>query len=87
MKLWYGRWISNYKDGDGVIALLNSGEFTTGNIYFTNGRSDFYVVLSETQVVIKDDIYSICPNEWWYLENMDLMFEAATEPKKQRGDL
>lgn len=83
MKLWYGRWVSNYKDGDLVIALMNSGLFKHGAIYFTKGRSDFYV-LSNSVKLEKGDIFAVCPDNEWYKLSKESMFEAATKPEKRR---
>lgn len=84
MKLWYGRWVSNYKSGDSIIALMNDGVFKYGSIHFIEGRGDFYLV-SESEVSTKDLIFAVCPDDVWYKDKLDEFYDAATKPIKRRS--
>lgn len=83
MKLWCGRWVSNYKSGDSIIALMHDGVFKYGSIHFTKGHGDFYLV-SESEVFTKDLIFAVCPDDVWYKDKLDEFYDAATKPKGVR---
>ena len=82
--VWFGRWVSNYRDGDEVLALLNTGEFIISNIYFISGREDFYLGLSGLPVCCKRDVFSISPSDDWYIKNTDVIFDDVTKPQKTK---
>lgn len=77
--LWYGRWVTSYKDNDDVQFILNeNGKIGIGKIklpddYFTQ---NWFIVFKNTTLT-KKDVICVSPYEHWYKDNQEKMYDAV----------
>lgn len=79
--LWYGRWVTSYKDGD-VVQFIKKcdGKIGVGVMKLPRGyfTSEWYI---ETKGVClhEEDVLVVSPFEYWYRDNQDKMYDAFLE--------
>ena len=86
--LWYGRWVTSYKNGDKVLFIdkcdktLKKGILLLPEEHFTSNW-----LICDEDISYKNDVQMVCPDNVWYDTNRDRILSDFKEHKdKSNGN-
>lgn len=84
--IWYGRWVSSYKDGDSIQIHIND-KWEEGKISRECEYMPVIILLNkdgEFEPVDTKNIFMVMPNEETYIKNRDAYYVNAVEGQKNQ---
>lgn len=86
MRLWYGRWVSSYKNRDEVM-FIDSDEtkLLRGYLQLPSGHftEEWYIISSGSYY--KDNVKLVCPLNRWYEDHTSNIFIAFKKHKEKNN--